>query len=317
MCNGINAVMIRLEKKVLAAVRGIERCQFVNNYGMVQYELGYPGTDIPTWLLSPWAGACKHEPHWDPTGVDAFRFGPHAVPMPGQLADNYIPFEGGDPTFMKSPWAGLLYYTNQWDELIRSYGLDPAVLGINNMGPIDDWIHLSKLGNKIVVNHCFDVCVENWLADYPHPQVVSVERSSRRPIFSGQVFDPTNLHEVTFTVTFNEPVTGVDEGDFVPVMHGGLVGARVEDVEEAKDGATYTVTVSTGSGTLALAVRDNDTIKNAQGHSLWGTGQSMDWAPGIPYHIDPAAGVPIVAWPLAIALLGAGAATLRRSRRSK
>ncbi len=313
MCNLVNEAMIRCEKKVAQTVSGIERCRFVNNYGVLQHELGYPGSVIPTWL-SPWAGECKHAPHWDPTGVDAFRFGPGVVPLPGQLEDNYTPFEGGDPTFKKSPWEAMLFYENQWADLIREYGLDPALLGIDNMGPIDDWIHLSALGHQVVVRHCFDVCIEDWIAQYGYPRVASVERTTMSPVCSIETFSPIGASQVQFKVTFNQPVTGVDEGDFEPVMARGVSGASIASVEELKDGSTYIVAVDTGSGdgTLGLAVRDNDTIQGTDGQPLWGIGHSMNWAPGEAYQVVRGAGVPVVGWPLAGFLLAAGAAALRR-----
>ncbi len=317
MCNGINDVMVRCEQRILQEVRNIDRCQFVNNYGIMQYELGYPGNNIPAWVQQPWTGACKHDPHWDPTGVDKFRFDPHQVPKPGQLEDNYIPFQGGDPTFRKSAWEGLLFYQDQWSEVIRTYGIDPASLGIDGMGPIDDWIHLSALGHAIIVNHCFEVCIDSLLNDYPYPKVVSVERSMVNPLFPTQTLEIVGEQEVTFKVTFSEPVTGVDVSDFESVSRNGVAGAQVVGVEQAKDDASYTVTVDTGggNGTLNLAVRDNDTIKNASGHSLWGAGpSSINWMPGQAYQVKRGVGLPVVAWPLGIALLGAGLAVLRRSR---
>lgn len=317
MANGINDVMTRCEQRILQEVRGIERCRFVNNYGILQYELGYPGNNIPTWVQQPWTGECKFEPHWDPTGIDHFRFDPHQTVKPGQLEDNYVPFLGGDSTFCKSPWEAMLYYEDQWTDEIAAYGLDASVLGIDGMGPIDDWIHLGALGHRVVVNHCFEVCIDGWLNDYPYPKVASVVRSTVSPIVPSQVMTTTGEQEVAFTVTFNEAVSNVDAADFAVVSSGAVTGARVVGVEQAKDGATYVVTVDTGTGdgTLNLAVKDNDTIKNSAGHSLWGTGTSMNWAPGDAYTVDRRVGLPVAAWPAALLLLGTGVVRIRRLRR--
>ncbi|HNR35897.1 MAG TPA: hypothetical protein PKO36_12005 [Candidatus Hydrogenedentes bacterium] len=316
MCNGVNDVMARCEQRILQEVKDIERCRFVNNYGMLQYELGYPGENIPAWVQQPWTGECKHAPHWDPAGVDQFRFAPHQVPKPGQLEDNYVPFLGGDPTFRKGPWEGILFYESQWSEEIASYGLDPAVLGIDGMGPIDDWIHLSALGHAILVNHCFEVCIDDYLNDYPYPKVVSVERCSVNPINPLQTIETTGNQEVAFLVTFSEPVTGVDESDFEPVGRNGLAGASIIGIEPAKDAASYSIVVDTGvgEGTLNLAVRDDDSIKNASGHSLWATGKSMNWMPGPAYTIDRSVGLPVNGWLSAIALLAAGIRSMGRGR---
>jgi hypothetical protein len=82
---------------------------------------------------------------------------------------------------------------------------------------------------------------------------------------------PTNLASVKFTVKFSEAVTGVDSADF-NLTTTGITGAAVSAISGS--GATYTVTVSTGTGngTLRLNVRDNDTILDAAGNKLGGTG---------------------------------------------
>jgi predicted outer membrane repeat protein len=63
--------------------------------------------------------------------------------------------------------------------------------------------------------------------------------------------NPTNLASVSFTVTFSEPVTGVDMvgptfDDFILTTSSGISDASVLSVSGA--GTTFTVTVSTGSG---------------------------------------------------------------------
>jgi hypothetical protein len=78
---------------------------------------------------------------------------------------------------------------------------------------------------------------------------------------------------VTYIVTFNEPVTGVDEAnpshDFALVTTGSLAGASISSITGS--GAVYTVTVSgiTGNGTLGLNLVDDGTIRDASGHRLF------------------------------------------------
>ncbi len=57
--------------------------------------------------------------------------------------------------------------------------------------------------------------------------------------------NPTNLASVKFTVTFSEPVTGVDFGDFSLMATDGINGALVTDVNGV--GTVYVVTVNTGT----------------------------------------------------------------------
>ncbi|MFZ5910658.1 MAG: hypothetical protein ACOYYU_11650 [Chloroflexota bacterium] len=80
------------------------------------------------------------------------------------------------------------------------------------------------------------------------PNVVSSVRAS---------VSPTNYYSVDYTVTFSEPVTGVDASDFV-LTTSGLSGAEVSLVSDS--GSRYTVTVAAGdgSGTLRLNLVDDE-----------------------------------------------------------
>jgi hypothetical protein len=81
---------------------------------------------------------------------------------------------------------------------------------------------------------------------------------------------PTNATSVSWTVTFSENVSGVDAADFT-VATGG--DATVSNVTGS--GTTYTVTINTGtaaSDNLLLHLADNDSIVDAAGNPLGGTG---------------------------------------------
>lgn len=84
-------------------------------------------------------------------------------------------------------------------------------------------------------------------------QVVSITRKDPDPTTAGST--------VSWTVTFNSPVTGVDINDFQLVSTGTLSGYSIGSVTGS--GAIWTVTANTGSdsGTLGLNLVDNDTIK--------------------------------------------------------
>jgi CSLREA domain-containing protein len=99
--------------------------------------------------------------------------------------------------------------------------------------------------------------------------------------------DPTSASTVLFTVTFSEAVTGVDASDFTLTTSGTITGASATSVTGS--GATYTVTVSTGtgSGTIRLDVADNDSITDAAGNKLGGTGTGNgNYTAGEVYTID-------------------------------
>ena len=83
---------------------------------------------------------------------------------------------------------------------------------------------------------------------------------------------PTNAANVSWAVTFSEPVTGVDAADVALATAGSLSGAVVSAVTGT--GSQYTVTASTGSGsgTLSLNLIDNDSIVDGAANPLGGAG---------------------------------------------
>jgi hypothetical protein len=97
------------------------------------------------------------------------------------------------------------------------------------------------------------------------PSVSSLVRASA---------DPTNAATVQYTLTFSEPVKGVNAPDFSFTLTGGTTGAFVVSVTGS--GTTYTVTVNTGTGngTLRLDVVDNDSITSLSGIPLGGVGDN-------------------------------------------
>ncbi|HRK33630.1 MAG TPA: Ig-like domain-containing protein, partial [Candidatus Hydrogenedentes bacterium] len=96
-----------------------------------------------------------------------------------------------------------------------------------------------------------------------YPQVLSVRASGSNPTVSTTV---------DFTVTFDQPVTGVDLSDF-ELKTSGLSGTSLIAVSE-DTGTTRTVTVNTGvgNGTIRLEVLDDDSIVSASALPLGGTG---------------------------------------------
>jgi MSHA biogenesis protein MshQ len=101
--------------------------------------------------------------------------------------------------------------------------------------------------------------------------------------------DPTNASVVHWTVTFSESVSGVNAFDFVLVPGGGVSGASITAVTGSGD--TYTVTTNTGSGsgTLGLNLVDDDSISDAAGNKLGGTGAGNGNFTGEVYTIDKTA----------------------------
>jgi hypothetical protein len=87
----------------------------------------------------------------------------------------------------------------------------------------------------------------------------------------------TSAASVHFLVTFSEAVTGFDSSDLT-LATSGISGASISQVEGS--GASYTVTVATGTGdgTLALTVLDDDTIMDGSGYALDGGATSAAYS---------------------------------------
>lgn len=83
--------------------------------------------------------------------------------------------------------------------------------------------------------------------------------------------NPTAAGTVNYIVTFNQDVTGVDRTDF-RLSGAGITGFST--LEVSGSGKTYTVVANTGtgSGTLALNLVDNDSIRNSLNAPLGGGG---------------------------------------------
>jgi hypothetical protein len=121
---------------------------------------------------------------------------------------------------------------------------------------------------------------QEYTIDKTVPNVASIVRAS---------VDPTNAATVDFAITFSEIVTDVDTADFA-LTTTGVISAAVTAVTGS--GTTWTVTVSSGSGsgTIRLDVVDNDTIVDVIGNQLGGTGTGNgNFTSGEVYQIDKTA----------------------------
>ena len=84
--------------------------------------------------------------------------------------------------------------------------------------------------------------------------------------------NPNSSASVRFDVTFSGAVSGVDAADFVVAQTGGVRGASVASVTGS--GATYMVTVNTGTGDggARLDLVDNDSVLDSTNQPLGGAG---------------------------------------------
>ncbi len=83
--------------------------------------------------------------------------------------------------------------------------------------------------------------------------------------------NPTSSNNVNFTVTFSEPVTGVDVNDFTATVVSGAIGAvSVATVSGSDSSYTVTANLGYGNGTLRLDVPASATIADLGGNALSG-----------------------------------------------
>jgi parallel beta-helix repeat protein len=111
----------------------------------------------------------------------------------------------------------------------------------------------------------------NIMATSDSANVFSID--TKNPIVTSIILNhpsSNNLPTVGWTVTFSEPVTGVNAGNFT-LFNGGLGGAPVIN-SVMGGGTTWTVQASgyTGQGTLALYVAGTAGVTDAAGNPLAG-----------------------------------------------
>ena len=120
-----------------------------------------------------------------------------------------------------------------------------------------------------------------WLIDRTAPTVISINRAGA---------SPTNAASVQWTVTFSEAVNGVNASDFALVKSGlggtPAVTGVTPPVTTLSTSFTVTASTGSGSGTLGLNLVDNDSIVDAAGNKLGGTGSGNGNKTGQVYTID-------------------------------
>jgi len=155
---------------------------------------------------------------------------------------------------LDNPNAGSLSSLQQNPQFVSPVGLQFDLLPSS---PAIDRGDPSNPGQVIAIN-----LVDIGAFEYA-PQFVSVARIIRTDP------NPTNVSSIGFSVTFSQPVTGVDKTDFALTLNG-VSGATVSGVSGS--GSVYTVTVNTGSGdgTIRLDVVDDNSIMDASSGPLGG-----------------------------------------------
>lgn len=173
---------------------------------------------------------------------------------------------------LDNPNAGNFSSLQVNPQFINAAGLQ---FGLLDSSPAIDHGDPANPGQIAAVN-CVDIGAFEYGLNIA--SVISIGRANA---------DPAKAANVIFTVNFSEPVTGVDKTDFALVTTGEITKAKISKVSGT--GATYNVTVATGagSGSLDLALVDNDSVKGVWLNPLGGVGSGNgDFTTGESYAID-------------------------------
>ncbi|MBX7256763.1 MAG: SBBP repeat-containing protein [Candidatus Hydrogenedentes bacterium] len=122
----------------------------------------------------------------------------------------------------------------------------------------------------------------------------------------------------TFTVTFDQCVSGVDISSFALSTTGAVSGASVLTVDGSCDTYTVTVDAGTGAGTIRLDLLDDDSISAIEGAGPLGGVGAGNGSTTSGQVFDTETGelvAPLQAWPIAVVLMAVGAFALYRGRR--
>ncbi len=291
-------IKLMLMETLRARPEYANRVFFLDAYGLMQWTFGYPCDFTEPTLGERVPATLPEDQYYQPMGQPGTM---GTISLPGTFPD-YTPWAGGDLNY-PGPAIAILFDFGKKDS-DPSWAKDMAKGGN---------IHLHKLGNHVYARYCVQQYYGAWL---DQPKVISVKRATYNPMQPGQIYDPAGLSQVAFEVTFSEPVNGVDDADFAPIVANGLAAASIQSVEEGKAGSTYTVVVNSGSGdgTLGLRVIDNGSITAVDDGTPLAGDVDGSFSYGETYTINRAFGVPLAAWPVALALLAAGCCIQRRRR---
>ncbi len=98
--------------------------------------------------------------------------------------------------------------------------------------------------------------------------------------------NPTGAASVSFNVNFNQNVAGVTAADFAVNASSGITGASVTSVTGSSSSYTVVVNTGNGAGTLGLNLLETNTIVNASGTALGGSGSGVNNFIGPSYSVS-------------------------------
>lgn len=182
--------------------------------------------------------------------------------------------DGGDFFLSTINRAAITNVTGAGSQYVVSIALQPGSdsirLDMNDNDSIVDGfgnpLGGPGMGNGNIIGGVFNIAIDT-------PITTSIIRATA---------SPTNAASVDYIVTFSEPVSGVDAGDFIAGN-----GAFISNVSNSNPFYIVTVNTSASNGEVKLDLIDNDSIVNEQGITLGGNGAgNANFTSGESYFID-------------------------------
>ena len=249
-----------------------------------------------------------HVPAFGRVDIGAFEFGLNKVFVTGisrsgadptnTASVNFtvtfsVPVSGVDGTDFALVTAGI---TNAKIKKVSGSGTTYTVTALTGTG--SGSLHLNLIDNDSILDGSLSPLggagYEN--GDFTAGETFSIDKT--KPGVTSIIpadASPTGAGSVNFTVTFSEPVTGVDAKDFKLVSNNAQLKPAITNVSGS--GETYTVTAGTGTNTrlstLRLDLTANHSIRDAAFNIL-----TTGYKTGSPYTVDKP--------PVVISILRAG-----------
>jgi hypothetical protein len=200
------------------------------------------------------------------------------------------PVAGGGADDFRVSTTGNLQVNSPLTVTSTGYARLVIISGISGQGELrldlidDDSIvdgEGAPLGGAGIWNGSFQG--QTYTVDQVAPTVLAINRTNSNP-------SPPGAATANYSVTFSEPVTGVDAADFALATTGSV--AANPTVVVSGGPAAYSVTVNglLGTGTLGLNLVDNSTILDLHGNRLTAPVAAASFAPQV---TSPAGLVPL------------------------
>ena len=208
------------------------------------------------------------------------RHGPNTyMQWPFKTWGAHAVLSGHDHTYERLLISDLVYFVNGLGG-DTPYNFGTTVVG-SQVRFNKDYGAMRVEANSVSMKFQFYTRANILVDEYTITKNVPIVNSILRAAAS-----PTNASTINYSVTFSEPVTGVDVSDF-QLTATGISGASVTSVSGAD--ATYTVSVNTGSGSgsLRLDILDDDSILDATNNPLGSLGAGNgNFSNGESYVVD-------------------------------